>query len=148
MGRRIGEHTSDLPTPTGSLFLSQWERIFYIMEFVNLIRHLLIVLFLVFLDYGVFWLLDLARYHLQGEIVARSECPTSPVSTHPMHSLHPGSFSWGDPWNLHVTATHSSSLCLLSGSRIEHNRIARSTSSKSNYPGFKSQPCPLSECDF
>ncbi|XP_031230361.1 DC-STAMP domain-containing protein 2 isoform X2 [Mastomys coucha] len=61
----------------GSLFLSQWERIFYIMEFVNLIRHLLIVLFLVFLDYGVFWLLDLARYHLQGEIVARSPVVSS-----------------------------------------------------------------------
>lgn len=31
------------------------------------------MLLLVFLDYAVFWVLDLARHQLQGEIVARSE---------------------------------------------------------------------------
>ncbi|XP_058295202.1 DC-STAMP domain-containing protein 2 isoform X2 [Hylobates moloch] len=56
----------------GSIFLSQWEKFFYILETFNLIRHLLLVLFLVFLDYAVFWVLDLARHQLQGEIVARS----------------------------------------------------------------------------
>lgn len=54
--------------------MSQWEKFFYILETFNLIRHLLLVLFLVFLDYAVFWVLDLARHQLQGEIVARSEC--------------------------------------------------------------------------
>nr|XP_004667142.3 DC-STAMP domain-containing protein 2 [Jaculus jaculus] len=56
----------------GSIFLSEWEQIFYVLETFNLARHLLVVLLLVFLDYAVFWVLDLARYHLQGEIVARS----------------------------------------------------------------------------
>ncbi|XP_020021722.2 DC-STAMP domain-containing protein 2 [Castor canadensis] len=56
----------------GSIFLSRWEQIFYIMETFNLARHLLLVFLLVFLDYAVFWVLDLARYQLQGEIVARS----------------------------------------------------------------------------
>ncbi|XP_003259423.1 DC-STAMP domain-containing protein 2 [Nomascus leucogenys] len=56
----------------GSIFLSQWEKFVYILETFNLIRHLLLVLFLVFLDYAVFWVLDLARHQLQGEIVARS----------------------------------------------------------------------------
>ncbi|XP_007108957.2 DC-STAMP domain-containing protein 2 [Physeter macrocephalus] len=56
----------------GSIFLSQWEQIFYILATFHLIRHLLLVFFLVFLDYAIFWVLDLARYQLQGEIVARS----------------------------------------------------------------------------
>ncbi|XP_006214823.4 DC-STAMP domain-containing protein 2 isoform X2 [Vicugna pacos] len=56
----------------GSIFLSRWEQIFYILATFDLIRHLLLVLLLVFLDYAVFWVLDLARHQLQGEIVARS----------------------------------------------------------------------------
>ncbi|KAL1772346.1 DC-STAMP domain-containing protein 2 [Sigmodon hispidus] len=56
----------------GSIFLSRWEKIFYMLEVFDLARHMLLVFLLVFLDYAVFWLLDLARYHLQGEIVARS----------------------------------------------------------------------------
>ncbi|KAM6217182.1 DC-STAMP domain-containing protein 2 [Rhynchocyon petersi] len=56
----------------GSLFLSRWEQSLYILAIFSLIRQLLLVLFLVFLDYAVFWVLDLARHHLQGEIVARS----------------------------------------------------------------------------
>uniref|UniRef100_A0A8C2V1N7 DC-STAMP domain containing 2 n=1 Tax=Chinchilla lanigera TaxID=34839 RepID=A0A8C2V1N7_CHILA len=55
-----------------SIFLSQWEQIFYILEFFGLMRHLVFMFLLVFLDYAVFWVLDLARYQLQGEIVARS----------------------------------------------------------------------------
>ncbi|XP_011783890.1 PREDICTED: DC-STAMP domain-containing protein 2 [Colobus angolensis palliatus] len=67
----------------GSIFLSQWEKFFCILETFNLIRHLLLVLFLVFLDYAVFWVLDLARHQLQGEIVARSDpgdCLNVPMS--------------------------------------------------------------------
>ena len=53
--------------------MSQWEQMFYILATFHLIRHLLLVFLLVFLDYAIFWVLDLARYQLQGEIVARSE---------------------------------------------------------------------------
>ncbi|XP_036906648.1 DC-STAMP domain-containing protein 2 [Sturnira hondurensis] len=56
----------------GSIFMSRWEQIFYLLAIFGLIRHLLLVLLLVFLDYAVFWVLDLARHQLQGEIVARS----------------------------------------------------------------------------
>ncbi|ELW62436.1 DC-STAMP domain-containing protein 2 [Tupaia chinensis] len=55
-----------------SFFLSRWERIFCILETFSFARHLLLVLLLVFLDYAVFWVLDLARHQLQGEVVARS----------------------------------------------------------------------------
>lgn len=66
------------------------------LEIFDLARHLLLVFLLVFLDYAVFWVLDLARYHLQGEIVARSECP--PLLLCPPTRcicLLPGAFSWG-----------------------------------------------------
>ncbi|XP_055478419.1 DC-STAMP domain-containing protein 2 [Psammomys obesus] len=56
----------------GSIFLSRWEQIFCILETFDFARHLLLMLLLVFLDYAVFWVLDLARHHLQGEIIARS----------------------------------------------------------------------------
>ncbi|XP_050609016.1 DC-STAMP domain-containing protein 2 isoform X1 [Macaca thibetana thibetana] len=68
----LSAHEARRYIPPGSIFLSQWEKFFYILETFNLIRHLLLVLFLVFLDYAVFWVLDLARHQLQGEIVARS----------------------------------------------------------------------------
>nr|XP_045732291.1 DC-STAMP domain-containing protein 2 [Mirounga angustirostris] len=56
----------------GSVFLSRWEQIFYTLAIFSLARQLLLVLVLVFLDYAVFWVLDLARYQLQGDVVARS----------------------------------------------------------------------------
>ncbi|EHB07304.1 DC-STAMP domain-containing protein 2 [Heterocephalus glaber] len=56
----------------GSIFLSQWEQLFYVLQLFSLMRHLVLMLLLVLLDYTVFWVLDLARYQLQGEIVARS----------------------------------------------------------------------------
>ncbi|KAK2503131.1 hypothetical protein MC885_014975 [Smutsia gigantea] len=56
----------------GSIFLSHREQIFYILAVFRLIKHLLLALLLIFLDYAVFWVLDLARYQLQGEVVARS----------------------------------------------------------------------------
>ncbi|XP_042537431.1 DC-STAMP domain-containing protein 2 [Dipodomys spectabilis] len=55
-----------------SIHLSRVERILCLLDMFNLIRHIILVIFLVFLDYAVFWVLDLARYQLQGEIVARS----------------------------------------------------------------------------
>ena len=64
--------------------MSRWEQIFCILAIFHLAQHLLLVLFLVFLDYAVFWVLDLARYHLQGEVVARSECPNFPSFLSPV----------------------------------------------------------------
>ncbi|XP_047560983.1 DC-STAMP domain-containing protein 2 isoform X1 [Lutra lutra] len=63
----------------GSIFLSGWEQMFYALAVLSLARHLLLVLALVFLDYAVFWVLDLARYQLQGEIVARKCAVLGPV---------------------------------------------------------------------
>nr|XP_012331672.1 DC-STAMP domain-containing protein 2 [Aotus nancymaae] len=68
----LSAHEARRYIPPGSIFLSQWEKFFCILETFDLIRHLLLVLFLVFLDYAVFWVLDLARHQLQGELVARS----------------------------------------------------------------------------
>lgn len=65
---------------------------FYILATFNLIRHLLLVLLLVFLDYAVFWVLDLARYQLQGEMVARSErlsLPALPLPPWPAPASSP-----------------------------------------------------------
>ncbi|KAK1329146.1 hypothetical protein QTO34_011325 [Cnephaeus nilssonii] len=56
----------------GSLYLSRWEQLFYLLAISHLFRQLLITLLLIFLDYAVFWVLDLAQHHLQGEMVARS----------------------------------------------------------------------------
>ncbi|XP_048214170.1 DC-STAMP domain-containing protein 2 [Perognathus longimembris pacificus] len=55
-----------------SIRLSNWEKILYVVDMFSLIRHIILVVFLLFLDYAVFWVLDLARHQLQGDIVARS----------------------------------------------------------------------------
>uniref|UniRef100_I3MC42 DC-STAMP domain containing 2 n=1 Tax=Ictidomys tridecemlineatus TaxID=43179 RepID=I3MC42_ICTTR len=68
----LSAHEATRYIQPGSVFLSRWERVFYVLEMLNLTRHLLLVLLLVSLDYAVFWVLDLARYQLQGDIVARS----------------------------------------------------------------------------
>ncbi|KAF7460663.1 hypothetical protein GHT09_019058 [Marmota monax] len=68
----LSAHEATCYIQPGSIFLSRWERVFYVLEMLNLTRHLLLALLLVSLDYAVFWVLDLARYQLQGEIVARS----------------------------------------------------------------------------
>ena len=51
------------------------------------------MLLLVFLDYAVFWVLDLARHQLQGEIVARSECLNLPWPS-PLQPL-----GWRPAWS-------------------------------------------------
>uniref|UniRef100_A0A8C6RA48 DC-STAMP domain containing 2 n=1 Tax=Nannospalax galili TaxID=1026970 RepID=A0A8C6RA48_NANGA len=68
----LSAHEARCYIQPGSIFLSRREQIFYILETFALVRHLLLMMLLVFLDYAVFWVLDLAQYHLQGEIVARS----------------------------------------------------------------------------
>lgn len=92
---------SSPPTPhpcAGSLYLSRWEQIFYVLAISDLVRHLLLALLLVFLDYAVFWVLDLARYQLQGEMVARSECPQPPppAAADPWPASFPSSQVLGD----------------------------------------------------
>ncbi|XP_004693697.2 PREDICTED: DC-STAMP domain-containing protein 2 [Condylura cristata] len=68
----LSAHEATQYIQTGSIFLSQREQVFYILATFDLIRHFFLALLLVFLDYSVFWVLDLARHQLQGEIVARS----------------------------------------------------------------------------
>ncbi|XP_007525469.2 DC-STAMP domain-containing protein 2 [Erinaceus europaeus] len=68
----LSAHEARCYVRPGSIFLSRWEHFLYILATVTFIRHLVLALLLVFLDYAVFWVLDLARYHLQGEVVARS----------------------------------------------------------------------------
>ncbi|XP_059121657.1 DC-STAMP domain-containing protein 2 isoform X2 [Peromyscus eremicus] len=68
----LSSHEARRYIQPGSIFLTRWEKIFFMLGTFDLARHLLLVFLLVFLDYAVFWVLDLARYHLQGEIVARS----------------------------------------------------------------------------
>lgn len=93
------------PSHPGSVFLSRWERVFYILAVFDLARYLLLVLLLVFLDYAVFWVLDLARHQLQGEIVARSERLSLPLPPWPASSRPPrpqGTM----PRSPQVTVTH------------------------------------------
>ncbi|XP_067395311.1 DC-STAMP domain-containing protein 2 [Emydura macquarii macquarii] len=56
----------------GSPFLLIRERLAYGLALVNVLRHVLFGLTLILVDYGVFWLLDLVRHQLHGEIVARA----------------------------------------------------------------------------
>ncbi|KAG2462080.1 DCST2 protein, partial [Polypterus senegalus] len=55
-----------------SIWMSDAEWKTYHWNIVNVFRHMLIVLLLVLIDYIVFWIFDMVRYFLQGEIIARS----------------------------------------------------------------------------
>ncbi|XP_075763644.1 DC-STAMP domain-containing protein 2 isoform X2 [Pelodiscus sinensis] len=55
----------------GSPFLSRRERFRYGLALTSVLRHVLVGFGLVLLDFSVFWLLDLVRYQLHGEVVAR-----------------------------------------------------------------------------
>ncbi|XP_075437590.1 DC-STAMP domain-containing protein 2-like, partial [Ascaphus truei] len=55
----------------GSLYLTRYEKRGYSFSIFNIFRHLLIVTFLVLIDYIIYWVLDMLRYLLQGEVVAR-----------------------------------------------------------------------------
>lgn len=57
----------------GMPWLSQQERRRYVLELTGVLRHVLLGLSLVLADYSLFWLLDLVRHQMQGEIVARGE---------------------------------------------------------------------------
>ena len=68
-------------------WLSQQERQRYGLELTGFLRYVLLGLSLVLADYSLFWLLDLVRHQMQGEIVARGEHQGVPPNTPP-----------ADPW--------------------------------------------------
>ncbi|NWR59176.1 DCST2 protein, partial [Bucorvus abyssinicus] len=53
-------------------WLSKQERRQYGLQLVGVLRHVLLGLSIILGDYSLFWLLDLVRHQLQGEIVARA----------------------------------------------------------------------------
>ncbi|NWQ86139.1 DCST2 protein, partial [Burhinus bistriatus] len=57
--------------PAG-LWLSWQERRRYGLQLVGVLRHVLLGVSIVLADYSLFWLLDLVRHQMQGEIVARA----------------------------------------------------------------------------
>ncbi|XP_068778050.1 DC-STAMP domain-containing protein 2 [Struthio camelus] len=54
------------------LWFSQQERRRYGLELAAVLRHVVLGLSLILADYSVFWLLDLVRHQLRGEVVARA----------------------------------------------------------------------------
>ncbi|NXJ99822.1 DCST2 protein, partial [Corythaixoides concolor] len=58
--------------PPAALWLSRQERRRYGLQLLGVLRHVLLGLSVILADYGLFWLLDLIRHQLQGEIIARA----------------------------------------------------------------------------
>ncbi|NXS53737.1 DCST2 protein, partial [Brachypteracias leptosomus] len=58
--------------PAAALWLSRQERRVYGLRLVGVLRHLLLGFSIILADYSLFWLLDLVRHQLQGEIIARA----------------------------------------------------------------------------
>ncbi|NWH52771.1 DCST2 protein, partial [Fregata magnificens] len=58
--------------PPAGLWLSRQERRRYGLQLVGVLRHVLLGLSIVLADYSLFWLLDLVRHQLRGEIIARA----------------------------------------------------------------------------
>ncbi|KAM6309485.1 DC-STAMP domain-containing protein 2 [Podargus strigoides] len=57
--------------PAG-LLLSRQERRRYGLQLVGVLRHILLGVSIILADYSLFWLLDLLRHELRGEIIARA----------------------------------------------------------------------------
>ncbi|KAJ6656897.1 hypothetical protein lerEdw1_002898 [Lerista edwardsae] len=55
-----------------SLVLPRKEQLRYALAIISIGRQIILVTLLILADYSVFWLFDLVRYHLHGEIVARA----------------------------------------------------------------------------
>ncbi|KAJ7307337.1 hypothetical protein JRQ81_009347 [Phrynocephalus forsythii] len=55
-----------------SFTLPRKEQLRYALALISICRQLILVTLLIVADFSVFWLLDLVRYHLHGEIVARA----------------------------------------------------------------------------
>ncbi|KAF1508482.1 DC-STAMP domain-containing protein 2, partial [Eudyptula minor] len=58
--------------PPAGLWLSRQEWHRYGLQLVAVLRHMLLGLSIILADYSLFWLLDLVRHQLRGEIVARA----------------------------------------------------------------------------
>ncbi|NXL08430.1 DCST2 protein, partial [Mesembrinibis cayennensis] len=58
--------------PPAVLWLSRQERRRYGLQLVGVLRHVLLGVSIILADYSLFWLLDLVRNQLRGEIVARA----------------------------------------------------------------------------
>ncbi|NXE85901.1 DCST2 protein, partial [Cochlearius cochlearius] len=58
--------------PPAGLWLSRQEQRQYLVQLVAVLRHVLLGLSIILADYSLFWLLDLIRHLLRGEIVARA----------------------------------------------------------------------------
>ncbi|NXL40102.1 DCST2 protein, partial [Glaucidium brasilianum] len=57
--------------PPAALWLARQERRRYGLQLLGVLRHILLGLSIILADYSLFWLLDLVRHHLRGEIIAR-----------------------------------------------------------------------------
>ncbi|XP_041094908.1 DC-STAMP domain-containing protein 2 [Polyodon spathula] len=55
-----------------SLYMTGREKRTYIWNITNVFRHMLICSLVVVIDYIIFWIFDMVRYYLQGEIIARA----------------------------------------------------------------------------
>nr|XP_033779290.1 DC-STAMP domain-containing protein 2 [Geotrypetes seraphini] len=60
-----------------SLFMSLSELKGYTFAITNVFRHFLLIVFLILMDYVIFWILDMIRYLLHGEIIARAPVTVS-----------------------------------------------------------------------
>ncbi|KAF1488789.1 DC-STAMP domain-containing protein 2, partial [Pygoscelis antarcticus] len=58
--------------PPAGLWLSRQEWHQYGLQLVGVLRHMLLGLSIILADYSLFWLLDLVRHQLRGEVVARA----------------------------------------------------------------------------
>ncbi|XP_075301132.1 LOW QUALITY PROTEIN: DC-STAMP domain-containing protein 2 [Opisthocomus hoazin] len=58
--------------PPAAWWLSRPERLRYGLQLVGVLRHVVLGVCIILADYSLFWLLDLIRNQLQGEIVARA----------------------------------------------------------------------------
>ncbi|XP_005236880.2 DC-STAMP domain-containing protein 2 [Falco peregrinus] len=58
--------------PPAAPWLSWKEQRQYGMQLVGVLRHMLLGISIILADFGLFWLLDLIRHQLEGEIVARA----------------------------------------------------------------------------
>ncbi|XP_013927328.1 PREDICTED: DC-STAMP domain-containing protein 2 [Thamnophis sirtalis] len=60
-----------------SMVLPRKEQIAYALALARICRQFILVILLIVADFSVYWLLDLVRYHLVGEIVARAPVITT-----------------------------------------------------------------------
>lgn len=72
---QLVDSKDDFITPccTASLVLPRKEQIAYALALARICRQFILVILLIVADFSVYWLFDLVRYHLVGEITARGK---------------------------------------------------------------------------